>query len=219
VGAQFKKAPATDLYFTRWYIAEQDLARQEKLSEHLVAHFKKTKEVADEEHITKVARELYPDLPKETILEYVRGSKALRSNIYSQWGLSEWREVTPRGVKDKAYLVMKSKGEPLHFTEVATMINEANFSHRRALAQTVHNELIKDPRFVLVGRGLYALREWGYEEGTVSDIIKKVLKEKGPLEKEELVKAVLARRFVKPSTVILNLNSFKKREDNKYTLV
>ena len=119
-------------------------------------------------------------------------------------------------MRDKAHLVLKHKGEPLHFTEVASLINQAEFSMRPALAQTVHNELIKDDRFVLVGRGTYALRSWGFKEGTVRDVIQAVLAEKGPLTKDEVLKEVLTRRRVKPSTILLNLNAFQKGPDGRY---
>ena len=88
------------------------------------------------------------------------------------------------------------------------------------MPQTVHNELIKDPRFVLVGRGLYALKEWGYEEGQVKDVILKILKEaRKPLPKEEILAGVLKQRMVKENTVLLNLNNkkyFLKTPEGKY---
>ena len=143
-------------------------------------------------------------------------ANALGQNNFGEWGLIAWPEITPRGVRDKAFLIMQRIKEPLHFTKVAEQINKAGFSDRVALPQTVHNELIKDERFVLVGRGTYALKEWGYQTGTVKDIIKAVLSENGPLNREQVVEAVLAKRLVKTGTIILNLGAFKKRADNRY---
>ncbi len=147
---------------------------------------------------------------------YLTSANALGQNNFGEWGLIAWPEITPRGVRDKAFLIMQRIKEPLHFTKVAEQINKAGFSDRVALPQTVHNELIKDERFVLVGRGTYALKEWGYQTGTVKDIIKAVLSENGPLNREQVVEAVLAKRLVKTGTIILNLGAFKKRADNRY---
>jgi hypothetical protein len=94
--------------------------------------------------------------------------------------------------------------------------------NRKVHVATVHNELIKDTRFVLVGRGLYALAEWGYQPGVVKEIISKVLKEsKKPLTKEEIVEKVLGQRFVKENTVALNLqdkNRFVKDDKGMYNV-
>jgi DNA-directed RNA polymerase delta subunit len=124
-------------------------------------------------------------------------------------------------VRDRAYAVLARSGKPLHFREVASNISKSGWSEKRAHPQTVHNELIKDNRFVLVGRGLYALRDWGYEPGTVSDVIQVILKgSKRALSKEDIARRVLETRFVKPNTIFLNLqnkNLFKKTADG-YTL-
>ena len=139
-------------------------------------------------------------------------------------GLIEWPEIKPRGVKDKAFLVFKKHQKPLHFTDVAGLIDklEYNLPNKKTYPQTVHNELIKDSRFVLVGRGTYALSEWGYVPGTIKDIIVNVLKEKKePASKEDIVKEVLSQRLVAKNTVLMNLNNkkhFDKDSNNKYFL-
>ncbi|MBI3631196.1 MAG: hypothetical protein HY221_02565 [Candidatus Sungbacteria bacterium] len=154
---------------------------------------------------------------------YLASSRAIVANPYRQYGLVSWSTITPRGIKDKAYIALRHEGRPAHFREVASLIDRGGWSKKKVHPQTVHNELIKDPRFVLVGRGLYALREWGYERGTVRDIVSSVLKETGrPLTRDEIVSLASQKRMVKPQTILLNLqnrNLFKKTEDGKYTLV
>jgi|SRR3989344_994738 len=216
VDGRFKRSPVTDEFATRWYVDAPALKNQERVLNQLASNLKSSGKVVDETQLLKMAGT--DSVGESVVRNYLAASKVISKNVYGQWGLADWAEIRPRGVKDKAYLVMKKEGKPLHFREVAGLINKSEFSSRSALAQTVHNELIKDKRFVLVGRGLYALNEWGFREGTVKDVISRVLKEKGPLAKNELLKAVLAERFVKPSTVILNLNAFKKTSDNRYTL-
>lgn len=150
-------------------------------------------------------------------------SKSIGENIFGEVGLTSWANIRPRGVRDKAYLVLQKQGQPKHFTEIANLINTASFAHKRQVnIQTVHNELIKDPRFVLVGRGLYGLSEWGYRAGTVKDVLTDILKSaKKPLTRAELVAQVMDVRMVKENTILLNLQdskSFVKREDGTYDL-
>lgn len=163
-------------------------------------------------------------LSEKATLSYLEISKKIQPNKEGFLGLVEWPEIKPRGVKDKAFLVFKKHGKPLHFTEVATLIDkfDYNLPNKKTYPQTVHNELIKDSRFVLVGRGTYALSEWGYVPGTIKDIITKVLQEKNePLHKDEVVKQVLAQRLVAKNTVLMNLNNkkhFDKDSSDKYFL-
>ncbi len=87
------------------------------------------------------------------------------------------------------------------------------------MAPTVHNELIKDNRFVLVGRGMYALREHGFEPGIARDVIKKILATKGPLRVDAVVAEVNKQRFFKANTVVINLQNkdyFERLADGKY---
>jgi hypothetical protein len=140
----------------------------------------------------------------ELILSCLTGDSRLKK-IDEGWGLTEWRFVRPRSIRDKVEIVLKKEGKALHFVEIANRIREAHFDHKNVTIQAVHNELIRYPQFVLVGRGLYALREWGYEPGTVADVIEKILKEKGPLTKKEIIAEVAKQRKVKVGTISLNL--------------
>jgi len=149
-------------------------------------------------------------------------SKELGRNVFGEIGLVSWAEVKPKGVRDKAYLVLKKENSPKHFTEIAKLINSTGFSNKKANIQTVHNELIKDTRFVLVGRGMYGLSEWGYQPGTVKEVLVGILKgSQKPLAKVDLIARVLDTRMVKENTILLNLQDskvFSKREDGTYIL-
>lgn len=150
---------------------------------------------------------------------YLGISKLIDKNPYGDVGLREWAEISPATVRDKIYLVLKKKAEPLHFEDIATHINKVGFDDQKALAPTVHNELIKDSRFVLVGRGMYGLKEHGYEPGTAREVIAKVLKSKGPLKASDVVSHVNAQRFFKQNTILINLqnrNFFERMNDGRY---
>lgn len=162
-------------------------------------------------------------LPGEVRASLLGSSKLIKRTPYGEYGLISWATVVPRGIKDKAYAAVLKAGRPLHFREVAAAIDRAGWGGRkRAHPQTVHNELIKDARFTLVGRGMYALKEWGYEPGTVRDIIVSILSRAAtPLGKDEIVKMVSERRMVKPQTILLNLQDrsrFKRTEGGAYAL-
>jgi DNA-directed RNA polymerase delta subunit len=151
----------------------------------------------------------------------LRTRKDVRSNILKQWGLSIWNTIKPKRMTDKAYLIMLREKRPLHFAEVADLINQALFDGKKACPATVHNELILDDKYVLVGRGIYALKEWGYQAGTVSDIITAILQQEGPQTKQELMDKVLKQRLVQKTTIVLALMSkerFEKMPDGRYAL-
>jgi len=141
-------------------------------------------------------------------------AKHIEKGPLGNFGLISWPEIKPRGVRGGAFLALKKQEKPMHFRDIANIIG--------GLPQTVHNELIRDEKFVLVGRGMYGLKEWGYEKGTVLDIIKKILhKSSKPVDKDKIVSLVLNERLVKPSTVLLNLNNknhFQKDEQGKYKI-
>lgn len=144
------------------------------------------------------------------------------ATLNNQWGLVKWPMVNPKNIRDKIYVILKSNGKHMHFNDIAMAIKESDFKRRDVTTQAIHNELIKDKRFVLIGRGIYALKEWGYQKGTVSDIITDVLRDAGePLHRDEIVKRVLASRFVKETTILLNLQGkpqFKRVAKATYSL-
>ena len=149
-------------------------------------------------------------------------SKVL-SSLNGLWGLSKWPTVNPRNIRDKIFVILEENKEPMHFADIAKAIGASSFKRKDVTVQAIHNELIKDPRFVLIGRGIYALNSWGFVKGTVSDMIAKVLKDAGePLAREEIVKRVLKIRKVKETTVLLNLqnkNLFTRVSKNTYKLI
>ncbi len=146
-------------------------------------------------------------------------TKKIHSNPFGDIGLRDWPEINPKTTRDRIYLMLKKKKKPLHFVEITEAINGAKLSAQLALAPTVHNELIKDPRFVLVGRGMYGLKEHGYEPGIARDVIHKILKKHGPLSPEEIISKVNEQRFYKPNTIIINLQNksfFERLSDGNY---
>lgn len=138
------------------------------------------------------------------------------------WGLVKWPSVNPKNIRDKIYVILNDGGKPLHFSDIAKAIKNSDFKRKNVTTQAIHNELIKDKRFVLIGRGIYALAEWGYKKGTVSDIIADILKkENGPLHRDEIVRRVLKSRQVRETTILLNLQSkpeFKRTAKATYEL-
>jgi len=132
----------------------------------------------------------------------------LLAHLKDSWGLVKWPTVNPKNIRDKIYVILAENGKPLHFSEIASSIKDSSFKRKDVTTQAIHNELIKDKRFVLIGRGIYALDSWGFSKGTVSDIISDVLRESDvPLHRDEIVKRVLKSRQVKETTILLNLQS------------
>lgn len=182
-------------------------------SQEFLENFKQTEfYLNNKEHLTD-----------KVILNFLELVVEIEKNVFGHWGMSFWKDVKPKDVGDKAYLVMKHHKKPEHYSVITQMINKKKFDNRVAYKETVHNELIKDTRFILIGRGIYGLAEWGYKPGVVSDVIKEVLQESGkPMSKEDIVNKVLEKRMVKKNTVLVGLSNrkmFKKVDKNLYYLV
>lgn len=144
------------------------------------------------------------------------------ATLNGKWGLVKWPTVNPKNIRDKIYVILQDAGKHMHFNEIAEAIKQSDFKRKDVTTQAIHNELIKDKRFVLIGRGIYALKEWGYQKGTVADIITDVLKKANePLHRDEIVKQVLKSRHVKETTILLNLQGkpqFKRVAKATYAL-
>lgn len=156
----------------------------------------------------------------EVFRAYIAAAASLEQNIFGEWGKYDWPMIHPKRMNDKIYLILKHEGKPIHFVSITEKINTVLFDHKIAKSPSVHNELILDKRFVLVGRGIYALKEWGFERGTVAEVISKILREFGELTREQIVEAVLKRRFVKKQTIhlaLMNRKQFTKHADGRYS--
>ncbi len=222
---KFKKFSESDNFHTFWSLSDQHAENFKKSISGFISALDKNKSPIAETAVAdfyKKSGTSVKDVPSSVIASYFSISKNIEKNTFGQIGLAIWPEIRPRGVRDKAFLVLKRDGQPKHFREITQMINMAGFSNRKANVQTVHNELIKDKRFVLVGRGMYALTEWGFKAGTVKDVLVDILKSAGsPLHKDEIVAKVLSHRMVKENTIILNLQdskTFSKGENGTFAL-
>lgn len=224
VGETFEKRKEDDHFVHRWHVDMELAGKIEAALQHLYENLA-DEELVSEGEIVKNFLAHVQDLSdhyqnEEMIKRWLSISKKIGSNPLGEWGPTSSTSITPKGIRDYAYLAIRHHGSPLHFTEVAKRI--AELFGKKAHIATTHNELIKDPRFVLVGRGLYALSEWGYVEGVVRDVIKKILKEHGGLSRDEIIDKVLKERYVKPNTILVNLQDdeyFERNPDGTYSLV
>lgn len=221
LGDAFKKHREDDHFHSRWSV---DDAMTEKVHDSLRKLYASLK---DEDLIseTEMIKKFFEHM-KDVSVEYRDDEMAKRwlsmSKVVAKNGLGEWGKATSpnirtRGVKDYAFLVMRRHGTPLHFKEVADAISKT-FGKKTHYA-TCHNELIKDSRFVLVGRGMYALSEWGYKAGIARVVIEDILKKEGPLSKDDVVEKVMKERYFKKNTVLVNLANpkyFKKNKNGLY---
>ena len=220
--------PSWRIDFVDWERVDQTIGELERIllahgqpitRDELLRKFRETSVFSDHKsHFNFDPEEAHP------IHAHLRTTTRIRPNPFGEWGLSHWNTVTPKRMGDKIYLVMKKHGEPLHFRDIAEHINKAGFDDaKQAYPPTVHNELILDERYVLVGRGIYGLKEWGFVPGVVSDVIFSILKEApSGLSRDQIVDAVLKQRMVKKGTVYLALSNdqrFSKDGQGRYLAV
>jgi hypothetical protein len=224
LGDPFKYRKEDDEAERCWYVDQELADKVHTALKNLYSSLSDEELIPESDMIERFLKELENINAKyrneEVIKRWLSISKNIGKNPLGEWGHSASPNVKTKGVRDYAYLAVKKHGSPLHFREVAQLI-EKTF-HRKAHVATTHNELIKDNRFVLVGRGMYALKEWGYTQGVVRDVIREVLRDKGAMSKDEIIDKVLKERHVKPGTIVVNLQNqkyFKRGKDGKFTLV
>ena len=218
ISAHLTLIEESDKYHTAVAISDYGDAKSIKLKVDELAKLIKANKAPMS--IEELDQQLNYEHPKQ-IASIAAISKSL-SELNKLWGLSKWPAVNPRNIRDKIFVVLESHKEPMHFSEIADAIKSSKFKRRDVTIQAIHNELIKDSRFVLIGRGIYALESWGYIRGTVSEIITQIIKSAGkPLTREEIVKRVLKTRKVKETTILLNLQNkkhFKKVSKNTFDI-
>lgn len=205
---ELRKSPRTATSEAFWMFKDVAVREVRKIAEASISILKKHNDVMTEDQIISAVKNLnlFKDksVSSKLIISCLKTDKRARK-IEGKWGLMEWRHVNPRSIRDKAIIVLDKSKKPLHFVEIANRIAETGFDKKVVTVQAVHNELIRYSQFVLVGRGLYALSSWGYEPGTVSEVIEKLLAKNGAMPKKKIVEAVLKQRKVKIGTISLNL--------------
>lgn len=217
LGGEPKFFEADDELYDFWYLNEEIKNKAFQKIKEFFDFFQKAgpeKVINQKIHLAR-----FRDLAS---VNYLSLSKKFAVNIFGDFGLSFWPEINPKIISDKAYLVLKKNNQPLHFRDVAQEINNLKFDRKKAYPQTVHNELIRDGRFVLVGRGIYGLREQGYEPGTAREVLARILKKHGPLPSQKIIQLVQQERFLRENTILLNLQNkryFQRLPDNRYTLI
>ena len=196
----------------------------EKVRETLSAAreiLKKEGKLFTDKEITEKLLAVKQDFSKEELLNHLGVLSGIEKSKFGKWGMSDWAQISPKGTRERIYAILKEKGRPLHFTEIAELIDKYGLSKKKAHVQTVHNELIKNNLFVLIGRGIYALKEWGYSQGTIRDVLEEILKKSGKaLSRDEILKEVSKVRQVKKATVLINLsnNKFFLKQNNAYSI-
>lgn len=222
VGDTFYKSKENPQYAHRWYTENRMAEGVEKALRNIRKGLKRDELISEQEIINRFREELADvaaDHNEEVLMRWLKISKQIGQNPLGDWGPADSPNIRVKGIRDYAYLAVKRHGSPMHFREVAETINEL-FGHKAHVA-TTHNELIKDDRFVLVGRGLYALSEWGYTAGVVKEVLRDILENEGPLSREEIIDKVRKERYVKDNTILVNLqdnNLFKKLANGTYTV-
>ncbi|MDQ5954378.1 MAG: hypothetical protein QG583_306 [Patescibacteria group bacterium] len=224
LGDAFKKHREDDHFKARWSVDDEVADKVHDSLKKLYASLKDEDLVPETEmikkffdHMKDMAEHYKTD---EVAKRWLAMSKHVSKNPLGEWGKTSSKNVRTRGVKDYAFLVMRRHGSPMHFREVTDAISKT--FNRKTHYATTHNELIKDSRFVLVGRGLYALAEWGYKTGIARDVIKDILKKEGPMSKEDVVEKVMKERYFKKNTILVNLVNpkyFKKNKNGLYSVV
>ena len=194
------------IYF---YLSKISRYNVDVIHKEAIKVLKKKKDVIEKEELFKIVSENLNDLRGisaplvGSVLELFDDIIFWEDNLV--W-LTKWKILNPKTLKDKAVYILKKEWTPMHFVDIANKIIEVLEDNVKI--NTIHNELIRNEDFVLIGRGIYALREWWFKPGTVLDVISSILEKRNePMSTEEIVKEVLKIRDVKETTIYMNLQN------------
>jgi hypothetical protein len=222
VGHNFDDRREDSDFRDRWHVDEALAESVENALSRLYESIEASRLTPEDEFLQLFAKFLKQESvkarPDDVMQRWLTISKRIGRNPLGEWGRMDSPHVRIKNTRDFAYLTLKRHGSPMHFTEVAKGIEK--LFGRETHPATTHNELIKDGRFVLVGRGLYALKEWGYEPGVVRDVIGGILSRENALTRDEIIDRVKRERYVKDATIAVNLQNpmFTRLPDGRYTL-
>lgn len=188
------------------------------IAEHVTNYFTRAWQATDlYEFVDKLKVKYTPSYDHIPYLQnnlfYTNFFKAIKgiSTFYGKIGLDEFTEVNPKTIKQKIQYILRRINKPLHYQEMATKVMEW-FPDKAVKVNTVHNELVKNNTiFVNMGLGIYGLKEWWFQGGTVKEIIERVLETAGrPLSIKDIQKEVLKEKMISPNTIVLTLQKYKK---------
>lgn len=228
ISRSFTKKKEQDFKDNIWFTDENNYTGFVSSLNNLYRKIDTNELLTKEEIIDKFLEELKKNtnnkkiLQKDIVKKLLAISKKVDSNKLGQWGLTESRNISGRAAKDYVYLVLKKENKPMHFRDIAEEVRQ-NFDSNIHTA-SCHNELIKDERFIIIGRGIYGLKEWGnYSGETVLEVISRIIKKsKKSLTSAEIVTEVLKQKQVKKQTIIINLGNkekFKRMKNGKFVIV
>ncbi len=208
INSNLSKIEKSNIYKNFWKLVDLELKTIAEICNTGIKVLKKKKDVMNQSKLITQIRHLLGDVISSytdpMIVSCLEIDKRIKKTE-NGFGLMLWRHINPKSIRDKAYIILKKEKKVMHFVEIANRISEAAFDKKLVTVQAVHNELIRYDQFVLVGRGLYTLKEFGYKQGTVADVIESLLKNKKQMTKQEIIEGVLSQRYVKKGTISLNL--------------
>lgn len=208
IDKRFHRLPNTVLFYPYLKLSDISQDEVESLCRQSYEYLSKLKETMSLDQLYKtVVQDKQLAIDKTLFASLIQIDKKIKLINNQLIGLFEWRHINPRTLRDKIYFVLRSSMAPMHFVNIANQIIEYQFDNKKINLQAVHNELIRHNDFILIGRGIYGLSEWGFKSGTVAEVITSILRNKDSMSQDEIISEVLKQRKVKPITVVLSLKN------------
>lgn len=220
IADRFYLSPENDEADRYWYLDDESKKKADVILQHLHGELAKEKDrVFKKEEIQGLLEHAPHDVEAEYDV-FADLSKKIGTNYLGEWGLKNHPEIKLNTLAGYITVILRIAQKPLHFTEISEKISEVRGAPCHQ--ESCHNELVRREDFVLVGRGMYALRDLGYRSGTVADIVAEILKENGPMTRPLIIASLKKERIVKDQSIISALNNsgrFGKNENKEYFLI
>ena len=126
VGEPFKKQKEDDDFRHRWHVNEEVAKKVESALKNLYANLKTDDLLPESEMVNKFLSHLEDVSERYKNQEIVRRWLAISKNIgrnsLGDWGKSDSPNISTKGMRDYAFLVIRKHGSPIHFRDVGIEI-------------------------------------------------------------------------------------------------
>lgn len=126
IGDQFKKEKENDEFHHRWHVDSELSKKIHDALKKLYVNLDDNSLIPENEMIKSFmdnVKDISEELKNDEISKrWLRISKHIDKNPLGEWGKSASTNVKVKGIRDYAYLAMRKHGSPVHFKEIAKLI-------------------------------------------------------------------------------------------------
>jgi len=118
LGEKFQRFAENKVFHSLWAIDQNSFNFAKEVLDFLSKKLLEINQPLSFANLLKKANLQFKSLTSRSLQSYLEISKRIQPGIEGNYGLKDWPEINPRGVRDRAYLVFKKEKRPLHLLKL-----------------------------------------------------------------------------------------------------